>query len=109
MTQTIRENVSVNESILPHPLKKICKWRKQACLFNRCNTCHLAGLVEAFFLRAPLACCCARTTVKSTSSVCRASSCCTAAKIRAQMTARAQRGKRVCVVCQLPRSAGRAH
>jgi hypothetical protein len=60
------------------------------------------------FLRAPLACWCARTVVESTSSVCNASSCCTAASTRAHTPAAVQRWKRVYVVCQLPHSAGRA-
>jgi hypothetical protein len=47
------------------------------------------------FLRAPLACWCARTVVESTSSVCKASSCCTAASTRAHTPEAVQRWKRV--------------
>ena len=64
--------------------------------------------LRSVFLRAPLACWCARTVVESTSSVCSASSCCTASNARCHTPEAAQRWKRVYVVCQLPRSLGNA-
>jgi len=60
------------------------------------------------FLRAPEACWCARTVVESISSVCKAASSCTAWKTRCHTPEAAQRWKRVYVVCQLPRSGGKA-
>ena len=64
---------------------------------------HLTGQATAtaaqglrpVFLRAPLACWCARTVVESSSNVCNASSCCTAAKTRAHTPLRAQRWNRM--------------
>jgi hypothetical protein len=50
------------------------------------------------FLRAPLACWCARTVVESTSSVCNASSCCTAASTRATPPRRSSAGS-ACTWC----------
>jgi hypothetical protein len=60
------------------------------------------------FLRAPLACWWTRTVVESTSSMCSASSCCTAASTRAHTPEVVQRWKRVYVVCQLPHAVGSA-
>ena len=64
--------------------------------------------LRPIFLRAPLACWCARTVVESTKSVRSAGPSCTASHPRCQIPEAAQRWKYVYVVCHLPRSLGRA-
>lgn len=63
--------------------------------FTRQPATTASESLRPVFLRAPLACWCARTVVESTSNVCKASSCCTASKIRCQTPEVAQRWKRV--------------